>query len=68
MVYFTALFPYAMLAVLLVRGLTLEGSMDGVRFFFTANFSKILEPKVGALSLVFSCYGTLGTPVQSRVQ
>jgi len=44
--YFNALFPYAVMFVLLVKGLTLEGALDGLKFFFTPDWSKLMEPKV----------------------
>ena len=31
-IWFTALFPYFVMAILLVRALTLEGAMDGIRY------------------------------------
>ena len=40
-VYFTAVFPYAVLVVLLVRGLTLKGASMGLRFLFVV---KCLAP------------------------
>ena len=46
MVYFTALFPYVVLTVLLIRGLTLEGAVDGLEFFLKPNMTKLLEPTV----------------------
>lgn len=45
-VYFTATFPYAMLAVLLVRGLTLPGAIDGVKFYLYPDASRLSDPQV----------------------
>jgi len=45
-VYFTALFPYVVLVIFLIRGLTLPGSEDGVRFFITPVWSKLKEASV----------------------
>uniref|UniRef100_A0A672YKM1 Transporter n=1 Tax=Sphaeramia orbicularis TaxID=375764 RepID=A0A672YKM1_9TELE len=36
-VYVTALLPYVVLAIFLIRGLTLKGAMTGVKFLFTPN-------------------------------
>lgn len=44
--YFLALFPYSVLIILLVRGLTLPGSWEGVWYFIKPDWSKILEPSV----------------------
>ena len=45
-VYFTALLPYALLIILLVRGLTLEGSGSGLYYLFYPDWSKLGNAKV----------------------
>ncbi|XP_076471518.1 sodium- and chloride-dependent glycine transporter 1-like isoform X2 [Babylonia areolata] len=45
-VYFTATFPYLMLTVLLIRGLTLEGSATGIEYYLKPDFQKLKEPRV----------------------
>ncbi|KAG7208867.1 hypothetical protein KM043_015051 [Ampulex compressa] len=45
-VWFTALFPYAVLLILLIRGVTLPGSLDGIRYYLSPNFSAITKAEV----------------------
>lgn len=45
-VYFTAIFPYIVLFILLIRGVTLPGSIEGIKFFITPRWSLLKNPKV----------------------
>jgi len=45
-VYFTATFPYVVLTILLVRGLSLDGAAKGITFFFKPRWEKLKEAKV----------------------
>ncbi|KAM8741501.1 sodium- and chloride-dependent GABA transporter 2-like [Acanthopagrus schlegelii] len=44
--YFTATFPYAMLLVLLIRGVTLPGAMDGIIYYLYPDISRLSDPQV----------------------
>ncbi|KAF3845765.1 hypothetical protein F7725_002843 [Dissostichus mawsoni] len=45
-VYFTAVFPYVMLAILLVRGLTLPGAWQGVVYYLYPDPSRLADLQV----------------------
>lgn len=45
-VYFTATFPYVILIVLLVRGLTLDGYEDGIEFYVVPEWEKLKKAKI----------------------
>ena len=45
-VWFTGLFPYVMLLVLFIRGVTLPGASKGIMYYLQPDFSKLLEGQV----------------------
>lgn len=71
-VYFTVTFPFFMLIVLLIRGLTLDGAREGIIFYLNPDFSKLAESQVNwgntflriksnqihAISFIFHCIHT----------
>ena len=46
MVCFTALFPYAVLFILLIRGATLPGAAKGVEFYLKPNITRLATSEV----------------------
>lgn len=45
-VYFTALFPYVMLTALFIRGVTLHGAVDGIKFYLMPDWKALTQPAV----------------------
>nr|XP_037271926.1 sodium-dependent dopamine transporter-like [Rhipicephalus microplus] len=45
-VWFTALFPYCVLFILLIRGTTLPGAAQGIAYYLTPDFSVLANPRV----------------------
>ncbi|XP_028823475.1 sodium-dependent proline transporter isoform X2 [Denticeps clupeoides] len=58
-VYVTATFPYVVLVVLIIRGATLEGSLQGVAFYLTPDWSQLASAQVwnDAASQIFYSLG-----------
>ena len=63
--YFTAIFPYVVLLSLLAVSLTQDGAIEGIAFFFTPKFEKLLDPIVWYRAVEQSffslaiCFGSL---------
>uniref|UniRef100_A0A4W5M059 Solute carrier family 6 member 19 n=1 Tax=Hucho hucho TaxID=62062 RepID=A0A4W5M059_9TELE len=43
-VYVTSTLPYVVLTIFLIRGLTLKGSLDGIKFLFTPDLNELMNP------------------------
>nr|XP_061801701.1 sodium-dependent proline transporter [Nerophis lumbriciformis] len=58
-VYVTATFPYFVLIVLIIRGATLEGSLQGIAFYLTPDWRRIANAQVwnDAASQIFYSLG-----------
>ena len=44
--YFTALFPYVVLTIMLIRGATLPGAWTGIKFFINPVWGDMLKAEV----------------------
>uniref|UniRef100_A0A673LBL9 Transporter n=1 Tax=Sinocyclocheilus rhinocerous TaxID=307959 RepID=A0A673LBL9_9TELE len=58
-VYVTATFPYLMLLVLLVHGVSLPGAVDGIVYYLKPNHTRLTDPQVwmDAGTQIFFSYG-----------
>lgn len=43
--YFTAIFPYIMMFVLMLRGLTLPGALSGIKYYLYPQLLRLTDPQ-----------------------
>ncbi|GAB6033259.1 solute carrier 6 (neurotransmitter transporter) [Chamberlinius hualienensis] len=63
LIYFTALFPWLLLIILLIKSVTLDGAINGILFFFTPQLRRLLEAEIwgdAAVQVLFSLGTTFG--------
>uniref|UniRef100_A0A3P8SVF4 Transporter n=1 Tax=Amphiprion percula TaxID=161767 RepID=A0A3P8SVF4_AMPPE len=58
-VYFTATFPYVVLFIYLIRGFTLHGAVNGVKYMFTPKMNQLANPTtwINAATQIFFSLG-----------
>ena len=51
-VWVTATLPYIVITILLIRGATLPGSAQGIKYYLTPDFTRLKTPEVSLLDNV----------------
>lgn len=59
--YFTAIFPYVVLIILLVRAVTLDNASEGIIHFFSPDFSELLNFQVWIAAATQVCLASCGS-------
>nr|KAG5690004.1 hypothetical protein BaRGS_007306 [Batillaria attramentaria] len=62
--YFTATAPYVLMCVLLIRGVTLEGASEGLKYYLLPDWARLKDPQVwvdAGTQIFFSYSISLGT-------
>lgn len=57
MVWITATMPYVVLTVLLLRGVTLPGAIDGIKAYLSVDFLRLCDAQVQTLTHTPLCTG-----------
>jgi SNF family Na+-dependent transporter len=58
-VYFTAIFPYVVLIILIIRGVTLDNAWTGVRYYIEPQFNRLLDINVIPFKIRFDNFSDL---------
>lgn len=65
-VYFTATFPYVVLFILFIRGVTFPGANIGIKYYLTPEWSRLKDPKVSMMCALIKDTDNLETTVQLK--
>lgn len=61
--YFTATFPYVMLLILLIRGVTLPGAMEGIYYYLAPDWNRLANIQVFVFFFFFNSQSVLGASI-----
>ena len=45
-VYFSSIFPYVLLTIMLIRGVTLPNAAEGIQYYLNPDFERLADAKV----------------------
>ncbi|KAK6168092.1 hypothetical protein SNE40_021988 [Patella caerulea] len=51
-VYVTAIAPYILVTIILIRAVTLPGAIDGIKFYIIRDFSKLADPQIWMTAMI----------------